>query len=273
MPDDKYFVSQSQIKNIRDIYWEEIHKPFESNLIGKIAIVTGGTKGIGKAVVERFIKAGATVIVVSRSDPGELSNTNANCHYIPADVRNSSRVQEVVAEVVSKFGSVDILINCAGYAFLTDIKDETEELFDKIMDINFKGTRNFIVASALHLEKSHGCIVSIGSIWGLPGTNLAGDATYSAGDAAIIKYSEVAAEELPAIRINTISPALVNTAMNNDMTLEARGEFAKHYKNRDTLIEPDEIAEVVEYVVNSEFTQKNVIVDFGYTERVGSLLT
>lgn len=263
----KFTSHLQQLQNDRDVYWEDvIDKSADFDLKEKVAIVTGGSRGIGRATVDVLLQKGVTVVSISRSDANE-QNSHPNLHHKSCDVRHVARVQEIVNETVAEFGSLDILINCAAYAFITPLQEESEELFDKIMDINFKGVRNFIVAATEHLKKSKGSIVSLGSIWGLPGTNLAGDATYSAGDAAIIKYSEVAATELPEIRINTVSPALVDTGLNDDMSEEAKTAFAKQYKDRDTLLQPTEIAQVVEFLVSNNITQKNIIIDAGYTER------
>jgi 3-oxoacyl-[acyl-carrier protein] reductase len=253
------------MQNHRDVYWSGLDKKTSNDLKDKVAIVTGGGKGIGKAIVENFLKNGAKVVIVTRSTGKDLTENQPNLFHKSCDVRDFKRVQEVVEEIVSELGKVDILVNCAGYAFLTPIKEESEELFDKIMDINFKGVRNFMVATANHLENSKGVVINLGSIWGMPGINLPGDSTYSAGDAAIIKYSEVAAEEFEFTRVNTISPALVDTEMNNDMTEEAKQEFIKGYDNRTTLLQPSEIAEVAEFIVKSDINQKNIIIDAGYT--------
>jgi NAD(P)-dependent dehydrogenase (short-subunit alcohol dehydrogenase family) len=255
------------MQNQRDVYWDDLKPSFSGELDGKVAIVTGGGRGIGRAITENLLKNKAKVVVVTRKSGKDLAQMHPNCSYISCDVRDSANVERAVQKVGTELGAIDILINCAGYAFLTAAKDEPEALFDQIMDTNFKGVRNFIVASAAYLEESHGCIISLGSIWALPGINLPGDSTYSAGDAAIIKYSEVVAEELRSVRINTVSPALVETSMNDDMTAEAKQEFAQSYKNRKNLIQPEEIAKVVESIIKSNLTQKNVIIDAGYIKR------
>lgn len=255
------------MENKRDVFWQDLDRAVDGDLEGKVAIVTGGGKGIGRAIVESFLNNGAKVVIVTRESGKDLADGHENCYYKTCDVRDFKRVQEVVQETVAELGRLDILVNCAAYVWLTPVKGEAEEFFDKVMDINFKGVRNFIVAAAHYLEETAGCIISMGSIWGLPGTNLAGDSTYSAADAAIIKYSEVIAEELPKVRVNCISPALVETTMNDDMTDEEKREFVKGYEGRDTLLQPAEIAEVAEYIVKHDLTQKNIIIDAGYLKR------
>ncbi len=255
------------MQNNRDIFWDDIDKTHQSDVNGKVAVITGGGKGIGRAIAENLLANGAKVIILTRSSGQELADGNDNCSRKTCDVRYFDQVKQSIDEITDEFGRIDILVNAAGIALLTPVKEEPEKLFDDIMDINFKGTRNCVVAAAEHLEKTRGCIINIGSIWGMPGINLVGDATYSAGDAAIIKYSEVLAEELPLIRVNCIAPALVETDMNNDMTEEERNEFAKAYKGRDNLIQPSEVANVAEYIIKSDTNQKTIIIDAGYMER------
>lgn len=255
------------MKNKRDIYWHEIeNKPLDGDLEGKTALVTGGGKGIGKAIVDNLLDNDAEVVVVSRSTGEKVAEARENCEFKSCNVRNTERAEEVVEEVVEENGSLDILVTSAGMAWLTPIKEESEEFFDKVMETNFKGVRNFIAPAAQHLEESGGDIITLGSIWGLPGTNLPGDSTYSAGDAAIIKYSEVAAEEFENVNVNCISPALVDTDINQDMSEEAIKEFVDDYKTRNSLFQPEEIAEVAEYLLKNDVYQKNIVIDAGYTQ-------
>ncbi len=255
------------MQNNRDIFWDNIEKTYSGDTSDKVAVITGGGKGIGRAITESLLADGVTVIILTRSSGQELADSNDNCSRKTCDVRYFEQVKQCIEEITVEFGHIDILVNAAGIALLTPVKEETEKLFDDIMDINFKGVRNCVVAAAEHLEKTRGCIINIGSIWGMPGINLVGDATYSAGDAAVIKYSEVLAKELPLLRVNCIAPALVETAMNDDMTEEERNEFAKAYKDRDNLIQPYEVAEVAEYIIKSDINQKTIIIDAGYMKR------
>lgn len=256
------------MKNERDIYWQDLEERItEKDLEGKIAIVTGGGKGIGKSTVDMLLENEAQVVIVSRTTGEEVADKRENCDFKACNVRNTKRCEEVVNEVVEEHGKIDILVTSAGMAWLTPIKEESEDFFDKVMDTNFKGVRNFISASAEHLEETEGDIITLGSIWGLPGTNLPGDSTYSAGDAAIIKYSEVAAEELENVDVNCISPALVDTDINEDMSEEAINKFVEKYKDRETLLQPEEIAEVAEHLIKSDIDQKNIIIDAGYTKQ------
>jgi NAD(P)-dependent dehydrogenase (short-subunit alcohol dehydrogenase family) len=254
------------MENDRDIYWDEVEeKEFGGDLKGKVAIVTGGGKGIGKAIADMLLENGAFVYIVSRSTGKEVAEERENCEFKSCNVRNTERCEEVVEEVIEEKGRLNILAPCAGTAWLTPIKEESEEFFDKVMGTNFKGVRNFVVPAAEHLKEQDGEIVTIGSILGMPGNNLEGDSTYSASDAAVIKYSEVAAEEFENVDVNCISPAYVDTDINQDMSEEALTEILEKYKGRDTLLRPEEIAEVAEHLIKSQTDQKNVVIDAGYT--------
>jgi NAD(P)-dependent dehydrogenase (short-subunit alcohol dehydrogenase family) len=254
------------MENDRDVYWDNIeNKVFEGELEDQVAVVTGGGKGIGKAIVDMLLENRAHAVIVSRSTGREVAESRENCEFKSCNVRNAERCEEVIEEVEEKHGRIDILVPNAGTAWLTPIKEESEEFFDKVMETNFKGVRNFIAPAAEHLEKTNGNIVTVGSILGMPGNNLEGDSTYSAGDAAIIKYSEVAAEEFENVDVNCISPAYVDTDINQDMSEEALNEIVEKYKGRDTLLRPEEIADVAEHLIKSQMTQKNVVIDAGYT--------
>ncbi len=250
--------------NNRDVFWDDLDKRVSGDLKNKVAVITGGGKGIGRAIVQNFLKNGATIIILTRSSGENVAAGNDNCFRVTCDVRKFSQVKLIMENIVAAHGHIDILVNAAGIALLTPVKQETEELYDSIMDTNFKGVRNCIVATAAYIEQTKGCIINIGSIWGMPGINLVGDATYSAADAAIIKYSEIIAAELPSARCNCISPALVETSMNDDMTTEEKNEFMRGYPDRNTLLQPAEIAEVAEYIAKSDINQKNIIIDGGY---------
>ncbi len=256
------------MENKRDVYWQDIKTPAPGDLRDKVAVITGGGKGIGRATAENFLHDGACVVVLSRRTGKDLAVQYPKCFHKDCDVRDFTSVKRVIEEIVFELGRIDILFNCAGVALLTLIKDEPEELFDQIVDTNFKGVRNCTVAACKYLEKSRGCIINIGSIWGMPGINLPGDATYSAIDAAIIKYSEVAAEEFESIRVNCISPALADTDINDDMSEQDKQKFIEAYTDRSTLLQPQEIAEVAEYISKSDINQKTIIIDAGYTKRV-----
>lgn len=251
----------NSMNNSRDIFWEEIEdKSFEGQLKNKNAIVTGGASGIGKAISKRFFQQGWNVAVVDIDDSAR-KHIGKNCNlYINCDVRHENQVKDAVEKTVDEFEGLNVIVNCAGCAWLTPISEESEEFFDKIIDTNFKGVRNFTKAAQKYLSDSGGDIINIGSIWGLPGVNLPGDSTYSAGDAAIIKYSEVAAEEIDEIDINCISPSLVDTPMNKDMTEEQKENVVERFSNRSNMLYPSEIAEVAEFLVKNDITQKNLII-------------
>lgn len=181
-------------------------------LNGKVALVTGGTKGLGKATAERLQKAGATVIISARSQP---ENEMSNMHFIPADLSTEEGTTKLVDEVLSKFGRLDILINNmggastpgGGYAALSD-KD-----WDACIQTNLLAPvrldRGFLPQM---VERKSGVIIHVASIQGrLP----LYDSTlpYAAAKAALINYSKgLSNEASPAgVRVLTVSPGWIKT--------------------------------------------------------------
>ena len=180
---------------------------FNNELSGKIALVTGGTKGTGKAIAERLLNAGATVIITARDDPKE---TNEKLHFISADLSKSAGTQKVVSEVLQKFGRLDILVNNlggsetkgGGFAVLSD--EDWEETIHINLLAPVRLDRGFLPQM---LERKNGVIIHIASIQGkLP----LYDSTlpYAAAKAGLINYSKGLSNEVSpnGVRVLTVSP-------------------------------------------------------------------
>lgn len=185
---------------------------FNNELSGQTALVTGGTKGAGKAIAERLLAAGATVITVARNPPEEQ---NPDLHFISADLSTSQGTQKVVEEVVRKFGKLDILVNnlggsetkSGGFAVLTD-EDWLYSLQTNLLS-PVRLDRGFLPQM---IERKRGVIIHIASIQArLP----LYDSTlpYAAAKAALVNYSKSLSNEVASkgIRVLTVSPGWIMT--------------------------------------------------------------
>jgi len=242
----------------------ENHFDFNNELKGKIALVSGGTKGTGKAIAERLLFAGATVIITARNLP---ENKNEQLHFIAADQSLASGTATVVKEVMSTFGRLDILVNnlgssvtpAGGFAVLTD--EDWESTLQANLLAPVRLDRGFLPQM---IERKSGVIIHIASIQGrLP----LYDATlpYAAAKAGLINYSKSLSNEVTpkGVRVLTVSPGWINTK-----TSEAwLGEIARNANSTieeaqqsvmDALggipfgrpAEPEEVAEFVGFLVS-----------------------
>ncbi|HLN95113.1 MAG TPA: SDR family oxidoreductase [Flavobacterium sp.] len=191
---------------------------FNNELSGKIALVTGGTKGAGKAIAERLLTAGATVIITARNPPEE---PNEKVHFIAADLRTSSGTQKVVDAVLAKHGRLDILVNNlggsetkgGGFSVLND-EDWLETIQSNLL-APVRLDRGFLPQM---IAQQSGVIIHIGSIQGkLP----LYDATlpYAAAKAGLINYSKGLSNEVApkGIRVLTVSPGWIMTTSSKRM--------------------------------------------------------
>lgn len=191
---------------------------FNDELSGKTALVTGGTKGTGKAISDRLLEAGATVIVTARNPPEE---TNSKIHFIAADLSTSVGTQKVVNEILTKFGRLDILINNlgssetpgGGFKVLTD--DDWISTLQANLLAPVRLDRGFLPGM---IESKAGVIIHIASI---QGTLPLYDSTlpYAAAKAGLINYSKSLSNEVSpkGVRVLTVSPGWIMTASANRM--------------------------------------------------------
>ncbi|MBC6112352.1 SDR family oxidoreductase [Pedobacter fastidiosus] len=237
-----------------------------NSLDGKIALITGGTKGIGKAIADKLSNAGATVIITARKKPEE----NPNGHYfIGADLAKAESAKIISEKIIEKYGKVDIIVNNAGanltpsggYGSLTD------EDWDNELQLNLMSAVRINKALLpLMIEKKTGVIINVSMnpaiqpIWEMT-------MAYSAAKAALNAYSKALASELASkgIRVNTVSPGLVKTpqmhqAMQNmsrslNITLEQATQSVMDKLGGVPLgrpAEPEEIGDLVRFLVSNE---------------------
>ena len=202
-------------------------------LEGKTAIITGGSRGIGKAIVEIFVKQGANVAFTysSSSDAAkaienELSTNNVKVKSYKSDASNFEEAQLLAATVLEEFGSIDILINNAGITKDNLLMRMSEEDFDRVIQVNLKSVFNMTKAvQRTMLKQRKGSIINMSSVIGVKGN--AGQSNYAASKAGIIGFTKSMAIELGSrnIRSNAIAPGFIVT----EMTEELGEETIKQY--------------------------------------------
>ena len=190
-------------------------------LEGKIAIVTGASRGIGKEIARSFIAQGATVAFTYRSSEEqalelekELTENGGVAKGFKSDAAKFEDAENLVKEVVESFGTVDIVVNNAGITDDTLLMRMTEDQWDRVIDVNLKSCFNLTKAVMRTMLKARaGSIINISSVVGVQGN--AGQANYSASKAGILGFSKSVALELGSrsIRCNAIAPGFIETEM------------------------------------------------------------
>ncbi|MEE8377142.1 MAG: 3-oxoacyl-ACP reductase FabG [Candidatus Aminicenantaceae bacterium] len=229
------------------------------DLENKVALVTGGSMGIGTSISLDLAKNGADVALTFRKHGDEakaiaaqIQNMGRKAEAFQVDVSNFDEAQKLVTKIVQEFGHVDILVNNAGMNWDGVVWKMTEEQWDKVIDVDLKGTFNFIRAVApLFREQKSGKIINITSINGLRGKF--GQANYSAAKAGTIGLTKTVAKELGRsnVNVNTIAPGMILTDMFKDLPEEFKQKAADETVfNR--LGEPGDVADLVTFLASDK---------------------
>lgn len=224
-------------------------------LEGKTAIVTGASRGIGKAVAIEFAKQGCNVAFTdlfyneqAMETEKEIASYGVKVKGYASDASNFADTDKVVAEIVKEFGAIDILVNNAGITQDTLLMRMTEEQWDAVINVNLKSVFNFTkAAQRTMLKQRSGSIINMSSVVGVSGN--AGQANYSASKAGIIGFTKSVAKELGSrgIRSNAIAPGFIITEMTGKLPEDVVKEWAGKIplKRGGT---PEEIAQTCVYL-------------------------
>jgi len=242
-------------------------------LEGKNALVTGGSRGIGKAIALELARQGANVAVTANSSlagaesvADEIRALGRNAVAAQCNIADSGQVEKLISQVLTSLGSLDIVVNNAGVTKDALVLRMSEEDWDTVLDTNLKGT--FLVTRAAlkpMIKQRQGKIVNITSVIGLIANP--GQANYSASKAGIIGFTRTIAKEVASrnIQANCVAPGFIETAMTDALSQEQRDNIIKQIPaNR--LGSPEDIANVVAFLCSpsaSYITGQTITVDGG----------
>jgi 3-oxoacyl-[acyl-carrier protein] reductase len=229
------------------------------SLAGKVAVVTGGSRGIGRAICLQFAELGAKVVInyVSRPDAAEetkalVETMGGECLVVKFDVSKTSEVQDAFKQITAECGRIDILVCNAGVTRDGLLATMKEEAWDQVMDVNLKGAFNCIKAGCRPMMKQRwGRIIVITSVVGFAGN--AGQANYSAAKAGLVGLTRSSARELASrgITVNCVAPGYIDTDMTSNLP-EAVKEKILSEIPLGILGEPGDIAKAVTYLASDD---------------------
>ena len=246
-----------------------------NRLTGKVALITGASRGMGEAEARLFVQEGAKVVLADVLDGEgrhiveELNRAQANhALYVHLDVTKASEWDHAVSLAEQMFGGLNILVNNAGILSLAGVEGTTEAEWQRVVDVNQKGVWLGMKAAAPAIKRSGGgSIVNISSIYGLIGSG--GSAAYHGTKGAVRILSKTAAAEFaPAnIRVNSVHPGIITTPMVEPLSGDLRGRVASAgcIKREGR---PEEVAYGVLFLASDEasyVTGSELVIDGGYT--------
>ena len=242
-------------------------------LDNKIALVTGASRGIGKAIAIALAKSGATVVInyagninAAKEVESEINAINGKAIIFQADVSNVDAVENMIKAVVEQFGRIDILINNAGITRDNLLMRMKESDWDEVMNTNLKGVYNCTKSiSRIMMKQRYGKIVNMTSVVGLTGN--AGQANYAAAKAGVIGFTKSVAKEFASrgINVNAIAPGYISTDMTAVLSDEVKKDFAAKIPFG-RIGQAEDVAEAVLFLVSdksSYITGQTINVDGG----------
>jgi len=244
------------------------------DLTGQVALVTGASRGIGRAIAVHLAGCGATIAGVARSVEAlqgtleAIRSTGGTAEGFAANVGDSTDVARVLGEIEAKFPKIQILVNNAGVTRDGLMLRMEDDAWQEVIDVNLKGTFLFCRAlGAIMMRQRYGRMINITSISGLMGNP--GQANYSASKAGVIGFTKTIARELASrgITVNAVAPGFITTDMTNVLPEKIKDEVKARVPVR-RLGEPEDIADLVAYLAGPSagyITGQVIAVDGGMT--------
>ncbi|MEN2766482.1 3-oxoacyl-[acyl-carrier-protein] reductase [Ornithinibacillus xuwenensis] len=242
-------------------------------LTGKTAVVTGGSRGIGRSIALELAKKGANVVVnyagsesKAQAVVEEIEQLGVKAFKVQADVADENQVKDMIGAAIEKFGSVDILVNNAGITRDNLLMRMKESEFDQVINTNLKGV--FVCTKAVTrqmMKQRCGRIINVASIVGVSGNP--GQANYVAAKAGVIGLTKTTAKELASrnILVNAVAPGFISTDMTDELTDEQR-EGMLSLIPLAKLGQPEDIAKVVRFLASEDanyITGQTIHIDGG----------
>ena len=229
----------------------------------KVVFVTGGSRGIGKAIALKYAQNGYNVVINYVSDKTnveelqkEFTKLNVECLIEKADVSKSEEVEKIVKKAIEKFNKIDVLVNNAGITRDGLLMRMKEEDFDLVLDTNLKGAFNMIRhMTGLFIRAREGCIINMASVAGIMGN--AGQCNYSASKAGLIGLTKSVAKELApkGVRCNAVAPGFIATDMTGNQTDNPLLNMIPLGKMGET----EDVADAVAYLATAKYVTGEIL--------------
>lgn len=232
----------------------------------KIAIITGASRGIGRCITEELAKEGIKVVANYNKSKElaiklkeRLKKDNIEIDIVKADVSKRKDIKNLVDFTLEKYGKVDILINNAGISEYKMFIDESDEDWNKIINTNLYSA--FAMSQEVlksMLKNKEGCIINISSVWGMVGASM--EVLYSISKAGMDGLTKALAKEYGTsnIRVNSISPGVIDTDMNKNLSEEELNELKEEIP-LEKIGKPRDIAKCVKWLINDSYTTGQII--------------
>lgn len=223
----------------------------------KLAVITGGSRGIGAAAVSAFRKQGYEVAFFYASDPAAAQAVaqRTGAQAIRCDVSDAAAVEAAFA----RLGTAQVLVNNAAVSHTGLIQDISPAQWDRLFAVNVRGVYNCVRAALPGmLERQDGCILNVASMWGQVGASC--EACYSATKGAVIAMTKALAKELAPshIRVNAVSPGVIDTDMNSHLSAEEMDELAQQTP-LERIGRPEEVAQALVYLADAQFVTGQIL--------------
>lgn len=238
----------------------------------RIALITGASGGIGSAVVRKFAEAGYAVVPVYLTNRQAVDRLIASFPHgteylsVSCDLDDPASVSALIEETHKRFGTISVLVNCAGIAMPQMLFSDTSDAdYTNVFTTNVLGTIRLTRLLTDDLRNNHGSVVNLSSMWGVSGASC--EVLYSASKAAIIGFTKALAKELAPsdVTVNCVAPGFIPTAMNRHLSAEDVEAFRLETPLQ-RLGTPEDIADAVFYLAHARFITGQVLCcDGGYT--------